>query len=151
MVEKTAENIKSKINNQLIELLSRIKYNEKTEIELNIHLQIEHLKEIPKDQKKFYLSTLCDDKYKYNGFLILPKINSGSGNAVGIEKGDIINIKKITTKRVKKGFFVIIKHYSKIKNEEIANGLNEIKSEFVNDNDKSNEADKDLFCSTSLL
>ena len=31
------------------------------------------------------------------------------------------------------------------------NGLNEIKSEFVNDNDKSNEADKDLFCSTSLL
>ncbi len=129
MVEKTAENIKSKINNQLIELLSRIKYNEKTEIELNIHLQIEHLKEIPKDQKKFYLSTLCDDKYKYNGFLILPKINSGSGNAVGIEKGDIINIKKITTKRVKKGFFVIIKHYSKIKNEEIANGLNEIKEE----------------------
>ena len=130
MAEQSTEmnDYKSKINNQLIDLFSTVKFSDKIELELDIFLQIVHFKEINKNEKKFYLSTLCDNKHKYNGFLLLPKLNADNSY---IEIGNIINIQKITSKRVKKGFFIIVKQYQKISNTiyEINSLLIEIKEE----------------------
>ena len=75
MAEQSTEmnDYKSKINNQLIDLFSTVKFIDKIELELDIYLQIVHFKEINKNEKKFYLSTLCNNKYKYNVFLLLQK------------------------------------------------------------------------------
>ena len=97
------------LSNHLTDLFSLIKYNNKSELDLNLTLQIYHIKEIDKSQKIFYLCSLCDDKYKYSEFLLMPKTESNK-----VQKGDIIIIKKLATKKVKKGFFIIIKSYEKI-------------------------------------
>ena len=113
-------NIPTLINGQLLTLIQLIKENlseENSELNTNINLQIYSLKKIEdkKREKKFFSLCLNDNLYKYGRFILMESELSNK-----LQTGYIINIKKITSKRVTTGL------YSMIKDFEIVNSLIEV-------------------------
>lgn len=110
-------NIPSLINGQLLTLIQLIKENlseENSELNTNINLQIYSLKKIEdkKREKKFFSLCLNDNLYKYGRFILMESELSNK-----LQTGYIINIKKITSKRVTTGLYSMIKDFEIVNSE----------------------------------
>ena len=119
-------NIPTLINGQLLTLIQLIKENlseENSELNTNINLQIYSLKKIEdkKREKKFFSLCLNDNLYKYGRFILMESELSNK-----LQTGYIINIKKITSKRVTTGLYSMIKDFE-IVNSECNPILDEVK------------------------
>ena len=110
-------NIPTLINGQLLTLIQLIKENlseENSELNTNINLQIYSLKKIEdkKREKKFFSLCLNDNLYKYGRFILMESELSNK-----LQTGYIINIKKITSKRVTTGLYSMIKDFEIVNSE----------------------------------
>ena len=110
-------NIQPIIKDQLLTLIQLIKEQssaDKTELDTNINLQIYSLKKIEdkKREKKFFSLCLSDDLYKYNLFILMESDLSNK-----LQVGNIIKIKKINSKRVASGLYIMIKEFEIINGE----------------------------------
>ena len=105
------------IDNQLIHLLTISKDIDSSELQTNTNLIICAIKKFDdrKKNKKIYNISLCDNIYKFTGFIIADHLNSTT-----LKKGDLINIQKIIPKKVKAGFYIIIRDYNIIENNLIS-------------------------------
>ena len=128
----------SLIKGQLKSLLSQVKNSDKTEIEVDIYLQICSVNKTEKDSKKVYIMALCDNEYKYNSFFL-----ACNGNIESIDKGKIIHIKEISPKKIKTQFFIRLKEYEILENppSDIGN-VKEIKEK---DDNFEDEQGNDIF------
>ena len=122
----------SLIKGQLKNLLSQVKNSDKSEIEVDIYLQIYSVNKTEKESKKVYIMALCDDEYKYNSFFL-----ACNGTIENIDKGKIIHIKEISPKKIKTQFFIRLKEYEILENpaSEIGN-VKEIKEKDDNFEDE---------------
>ena len=133
-------NISTLINDQLITLIKLIKENSSEEnsvLNININLQINSLKKIEDKtrEKKFFSICLNDNLYKYGRFILM---ESELGNK--LQPGYIINIKKITSKRVTSGLYIMIKEFSII-SDKYRQGLNQVK--LIKENEEKIFVDED--------
>ena len=148
-------NISLIIKDQLLILINLIKdsySSEKPELDININIQIYSIKKIDdkKRDKIFYSITLNDNNYKYNRFILMENEMSSQ-----LQPGHIINLKKIISKRVTRGLYIMIKEFSIINNQsnilphvkmveeidncffdEDGNNIEEIKNNFKENNNK---------------
>ena len=105
------------IENQLVNLLNLIKDVDNEEKIIDINLQIHAIKIVndTKKNKKIYNISLCDDLYKYAGFII-----ANSPKLEYLKRGYILNLQKINPRRVKGGrLYVLIRQYKIISDEPI--------------------------------
>ena len=110
-------NISSLINAQLITLIQLVKdktLEENCELDVDIYLQIYSLKKIEdkRREKKFYSLCLNDNLYRYGRFILMENELSNQ-----LQNGYIINIKKIISKRVSSGLYIMIKDFAIIDHE----------------------------------
>ena len=110
-------NISSIIKDQLLTLIQIIKDSssiEKSELDISINIQIFSMKKIEdkKRGKTFYSMSLNDDNYKYGRFILMENEKSNQ-----LQPGHVINLKKIISKRVKTGLYIMIKDFSIINNQ----------------------------------
>ena len=125
----TSEDLNSKLNNQLPQLLSKIiEKGDKSEISNEYTLQIFQIKEQERSEKKFFTLSLCDDKYKFSNVLIM---ESAIPTNIKLQPGHIITINKIASRKVKLNYFIIIKNFNLISQTPlpINNSLKDIKEE----------------------
>ena len=128
----------SLIKGQLKNLLSQVKNSDKSEIEVDIYLQIYSVNKTEKDSKKVYIMALCDDEYKYNSFFL-----ACNGTIENIDKGKIIHIKEISPKKIKTQFFIRLKEYEILENPASETGnVKEIKEK---DDNFEDEQGNDIF------
>ena len=114
---KIYNNIPFFLNDELLTLINLIKEHDTDEIpELNIsiNLQIYSLKKIEdkKREKKFFSLCLNDNQYKYNRFILMENELSNQ-----LKTGNVINIKKINSKRVASGLYIMIKDFAIIRDK----------------------------------
>ena len=133
-------NISTLINAQLITLIKLIKENSSEEnsvLNININLQIHSLKKIEDKtrKKKFFSICLNDNLHKYGRFILM---ESELGNK--LQEGYIINIKKISSKRVTSGLYIMIKEFSII-SDKYKQGLNKVK--LIKENEEKIFVDED--------
>ena len=133
-------NISTLINDQLITLIKLIKENSSEEnslLNININLQIYSLKKIEDKtrEKKFFSICLNDNLYKYGRFILM---ESELGNK--LQPGYIINIKKITSKRVTSGLYIMIKEFSII-SDKYKSEMNKVK--LIKENEEKIFVDED--------
>ena len=133
-------NISTLINDQLIRLIKLIKENSSEEnslLNININLQIYSLKKIEDKtrEKKFFSICLNDNLYKYGRFILM---ESELGNK--LQPGYIINIKKITSKRVTSGLYIMIKEFSII-SDKYKSEMNKVK--LIKENEEKIFVDED--------
>ena len=139
-------NISSIIKGQLLTLIKLIKdtYSiEKPELDIDIKIQIFSIKKIDdkKREKIFYSLSLNDDKYKYGHFILMENEISSR-----LKSGDINNLKKIISKRVQSGLYIMIKELSIISSQ--SNNLPNVKmiieknNCFIDENGKNVEESK---------
>ena len=118
-------NTSSIIKDQLLTLIKIIKDSsslDKPELYIDINIQVFSLKKI-EDKKRgkiFYSLTLNDDLFKYGGFILMENELSNK-----LQSGNIIKLKKICSKRVKTGLYIMIKEFSIIINQ--SNALPKVK------------------------
>jgi hypothetical protein len=118
-------NTSSIIKDQLLTLIKIIKDSssfDKPELYIDINIQVFSLKKIEDRQrgKIFYSLTLNDDLYKYGGFILMENELSNK-----LQSGNIIKLKKISSKNVKNGLYIMIKEFSIINNQ--SNDLPKVK------------------------
>ena len=142
LIDETKEiyNISTLINDQLIALIKVIKDNpsdESSDLNININLQIHSLKKIEDKtrEKKFFSICLNDNLYKYGRFILMESELSNQ-----LQIGYIINIKKITSKRVSSGLYIMIKDFSII-SDKYDSGLFNVK--LIKENDEKIFMDED--------
>lgn len=118
-------NTSSIIKDQLLTLIKIIKDSsslDKPELYIDINIQVFSLKKI-EDKKRgkiFYSLTLNDGLFKYGGFILMENELSNK-----LQSGNIIKLKKISSKRVKTGLYIMIKEFSIINNQ--SNDLPKVK------------------------
>ena len=103
MEESTSLN---KFDYQIKKLLKQVKDLEQNEIDVDATLQIYSFKETEREDKKVYIMTLCDNKYKYGAFFL-----AGKENLENLEKGKFIHLSEVSPKKIKNSFFIRIKEY----------------------------------------
>ena len=118
-------NTSSIIKDQLLTLIKIIKDSssfDKPELYIDINIQVFSLKKI-EDKKRgkiFFSLTLNDDLFKYGGFILMENELSNK-----LQSGNIIKLKKISSKRVRTGLYIMIKEFSIINNQ--SNALPKVK------------------------
>jgi len=151
------------LENQFIQLLSIIKDIDNIEKIIDIYLQVHAINIIndEKKHKKIYNLSLCDNSYKYPGFII-----ANCSKSDILKKGSVLNLQKINPRRVKGGkLYILIRQYkiisekskicSDVKSIKEFNGkfidefgnsiISSSSSELDNENSNSSENDKSNF------
>ena len=128
----------SLIKGQLKNLLSQVKNSDKSEIEVDIYLQIYSVNKTEKESKKVYIMALCDDEYKYNSFFL-----ACNGTIENIDKGKIIHIKEISPKKIKTQFFIRLKEYEIL--EKPASEIGNVKEIKEKDDNFEDEQGNNIF------
>ena len=98
----------------MIQIVKEKTFEENCELDVKINLQIYSLKKIEdkKREKKFYSLCLNDNLYRYGRFILMENELSNQ-----LQNGYIINLRKIISKRVNSGLYIMIKEFDIISHE----------------------------------